>query len=60
MMMLYKKYVQEEMNYELSLILDLPKRWNSMLDMLECFHAIKNPVWKCLIDLNSDIHFSDA
>lgn len=55
-----QKHVEAEFGKELSLILDSKTRWNSLLAMLERFSMIKNCVRKSLIDLKSEINFTDS
>ena len=54
-----QKYVREQLGKETELKLDCQIRWNSMLFMLEKFEEIKFCIQKALIDISSDIHFSD-
>lgn len=54
-----QKYVREQLGKETPLKLDCQTRWNSMLFMLETFEEIKFCIQKALIDISSDIHFSD-
>lgn len=54
-----QKYVIEETGKELTLLLDCRTRWNSLLNMLERFYKLKNCVEKALIDVKSEIKFSD-
>lgn len=54
-----QKYVKEETGKELSLILDCRTRWNSLLDMLERFYILKVCIEKALINIASDIKFTD-
>lgn len=54
-----QKYVREQLGKETALKLDIQTRWNSMLFMLEKFEEIKFCIQKALIDISSDIHFSD-
>ncbi|KAJ8729444.1 hypothetical protein PYW08_000536 [Mythimna loreyi] len=55
------KYVKSDHNNkELKLILDCKTRWSSLADMITRFLSIKDSVSKALIDLKSDIQFSDA
>lgn len=56
-----KTYVLlEEGNKALGLILDCKTRWSSMGEMITRFLRLKDFVSKALIDLKSDIRFSDA
>lgn len=55
-----QKYVIEETGKELALLLDCRTRWNSLLNMLERFYKLKNCVDKALIDIKSEIKFSDS
>lgn len=56
-----QKYVKEQEGpkKELALILDCRTRWNSLLNMLERFYNLKNCIDKALIDIESEIKFSD-
>lgn len=49
-----------KINLEISLILDVKTRWNSLLTMLDCFHLLQNCVRKSLIDIKSSISFADS
>lgn len=55
-----QKHVKNDIGKELTLILDCKTRWSSLADMLARFLQIKSTVKKSLIDINSDIKFSDA
>lgn len=57
--MYLQKYVKEDIGKELSLMLDCRTRWNSLLSMIERFYKLKVCVDKALIDIGSDIKFSD-
>lgn len=54
-----QKYVREQLGKETALKLDCQTRWNSMLFMLEKFEEIKFCIQKALIDISSNVHFSD-
>lgn len=54
-----QKYVIEEFKENFSLILDCKTRWSSLLAMIERFYKLKNCVRKALIDIKSNIVFSD-
>lgn len=54
-----QKYVIEEFKDDFSLILDCKTRWSSLLAMIERFHKLQNCVRKALIDIKSNIVFSD-
>ncbi|KAJ2948892.1 hypothetical protein O0L34_g5823 [Tuta absoluta] len=56
-----QKYVRERggPQKELSLILDCRTRWSSLFDMLERFYNLKNCINKALIDIESEIKFSE-
>ncbi|XP_028164241.1 uncharacterized protein LOC114355542 [Ostrinia furnacalis] len=55
-----QKYVQAEFGKELQLLLDCRTRWNSLATMLERFLKLKSCIQKALIDVKSDISFSDT
>ncbi|CAF4947379.1 unnamed protein product [Pieris macdunnoughi] len=57
--MYLQKYVKEHTGKELSLILDCRTRWNSLLSMMERFYKLKECIDKALIDVESEIKFSD-
>lgn len=57
--MYLQKYVKEHTGKELSLILDCRTRWNSLLSMMERFYKLKVCIDKALIDVESEIKFSD-
>lgn len=52
--------MREEFGKEIMLILDVKTRWNSLLGMLERFFFVQNSVRKSLIDINSNISFTEA
>jgi len=54
-----QSHVKAEFQKELSLIVDSKTRWNSLLIMIERFYEIRNCVRKTLIDIQSEIHFSE-
>lgn len=54
-----QKYVQQELGKGLSLILDCKTRWNSLLNMLERFYSLKMCISKVLIDIASEIQFTE-
>lgn len=54
-----QKYVQQELGKGLSLILDCRTRWNSLSDMLERFYSLKVCISKALIDIASEIQFTE-
>lgn len=54
-----QKYVREEKGKELSLIQDVRTRWNSMLDMIERFVALKSCIQKALIDVMFQIKLEE-
>jgi hAT family C-terminal dimerisation region len=56
---LLQKYVAQEHNRNLELILDVKTRWSSLYEMLARFGELQNCVRKALIDLKSDIQFDD-
>lgn len=47
---LLQKYVREEFNKELALVLDVKTRWNSLLGMLERFYEVRECINKSLVD----------
>ena len=53
------KYVREEFGKELSVLLDSKTRWSSLFTMLDRFYAIRNPTRKALIDVKSNIVFTE-
>ena len=55
-----QKYVKTEMGKEKALILDTRTRWNSLLAMIERFYSLRSCIQKALIDMNSDIKFSEV
>lgn len=57
---LVKYVLLEEGKKELGLLLDCKTRWSSMGDMITRFLKLKDSVSKALIDLKSEIRFSDA
>ena len=54
-----QKYVQDEHGKRLELILDCKTRWNSLLNMLERFYNLRLCISKALIDVESEIYFTD-
>lgn len=54
-----QKYVKLQFGKELNLQLDVTTRWNSLLIMLERFYQLRYCVQKALIDLKSNIVFSE-
>ncbi|KMQ87683.1 crossover junction endonuclease mus81-like protein [Lasius niger] len=54
-----QKYVQKEHGKRLELILDCKTRWNSLLNMLERFYNLRLCISKALIDIGSEIYFTD-
>lgn len=54
-----QKYVREEKGKELQLILDCRTRWNSLLSMVERFYDLKVCIEKALIDIKSEVKFTD-
>uniref|UniRef100_A0A8D8YA29 BED-type domain-containing protein n=1 Tax=Cacopsylla melanoneura TaxID=428564 RepID=A0A8D8YA29_9HEMI len=55
-----QKYVRAEKGKELSLILDVKTRWNSLLDMIERFVLLKSCIQKALIDAKYQIKLEDC
>lgn len=53
-------YVRQDLGHELSLILDCKTRWNSLAAMMERFHKLNRSVAKALIDIESEIFFSES
>ena len=54
-----QKHVKAEFRREYMLILDSKTRWNSLVDMIKRFVKLKKSIKMSLIELSSDIHFSD-
>lgn len=54
-----QKYIEEEHGKRLELILDCKTRWSSLFNMLERIYNLRLCVSKALIDIKSEIHFSD-
>jgi hypothetical protein len=54
-----QKYILEEHGKNLKLILDCQTRWNSLLDMLERFYSLRLCIRKALLDIASEICFTD-
>lgn len=54
-----QKYVQEQHGKRLELIIDCKTRWNSLLNMLERFYNVRLCISKALIDLESEIRFTE-
>ncbi|KAL1447382.1 hypothetical protein WDU94_012282, partial [Cyamophila willieti] len=54
-----QKYVREEKGKELSLILDVKTRWNSLLDMIGRFVVLKSCIQKALIDTKCQIKLEE-
>lgn len=53
-------YIIKEHGKRLQLILDCKTRWNSLSDMLQRFIKLKDCVIKALLDLKSEIAFTDG
>ena len=53
-----RKYILQEHGKKLKLILDCKTRWNSMFDMLERYHRLNVCLKKALIDVGSEIRFT--
>jgi hypothetical protein len=49
---LLQKYVKQEFGHEITLKLDVPTRWNSIICMLDAFFKLRHPIMKTLNDLN--------
>lgn len=54
-----QKHIKEEFNKELSLIIDSKTRWNSLCAMLERFCEVESAIRKSLIDIKSELSFSE-
>lgn len=54
-----QKYVQQDLGKDYGLILDCKTRWSSLFEMLERFNVLKSCISKALIDVGSNIRFSD-
>ena len=54
-----QKYVEEEENKQLKLILDCKTRWNTMKAMIRRFIRAKNPIKKALAEMNLDYMWND-
>lgn len=54
-----QKYVQEELKKRLELVLDCKTRWSSLFFMLDRFILLRTCISKALIDINSDLFFSE-
>ena len=56
-----QKYVKEDhQGMELSVILDCPTRWNSLLTMLSRFSSLRTSIQKAMIDLKAPEQVTDA
>lgn len=58
--LILQKYIQEEHGKKLELILDCKTRWNSLINMLERFYSVRLCISKALIDLRSEIQFTET
>lgn len=56
---LLQKYILEENGKNIDLILDCKTRWNSLSDMVGQFLKLKSCVFKALLDLKSNVKFTD-
>lgn len=54
-----QKYILQEEGERLELVLDCKTRWNSLVDMLTRFYRVQNCISKSLIDLKSNIRFTE-
>lgn len=48
-----QKYVKEDHGKELTLLLDCPTRWNSLLSMLSRFSLLRTSIQKAMIDMKT-------
>lgn len=58
--LILQKYIQEEHDKRLELIIDCKTRWNSLVNMLERFYIVRLCISKALIDLRSEIRFTET
>ncbi len=49
----------DKFNYKTSLILATKTRWNSLVNMLKIFQALKDQIMKSMIGLNKLYNFTD-
>lgn len=54
-----QKHVLSDFKREYTLLLDVQTRWSSMAIMISRFLKLKGPITKSLIDLQSDVRFSE-
>ena len=54
-----QKYILGENGKNIDLILDCKTRWNSLSDMVGRFLKLKSCVFKALLDLKSNVKFTD-
>lgn len=57
--LILQKYIQEEHGKRLELILHCKTHWNSLVNMLEHFYIVRLCISKALIDLRSEIRFTE-
>ena len=53
-----QQFVFEERGKEMSLLLDVPTRWNSMHTMLKRFYELRKSVEHAMVDLNENFDFT--
>lgn len=54
-----QKYVKEKFGHDMCVILDCKTRWSSLFSMIERFLVLHDCLQKALLDLKSDIRFTD-
>ncbi|KAH9629866.1 hypothetical protein HF086_006550, partial [Spodoptera exigua] len=54
-----QKYVKEKFGWDLCVILDCKTRWSSLCNMIDRFLELYECIQKALLDLKSDIRFTD-
>lgn len=54
-----QKYIKSDFATEMACKLDCKTRWNSLLNIIEVFYKIRIPIKKALIDIRSEIQFSE-
>lgn len=55
-----QKYVKEDHGKEITLLLDCPTRWNSLLSMLSRFSLLRTSIQKAMIDMKTPQMVTDA